>query len=174
MDQWYCMAGGNQYGPVDEGTVRTWLAERRLQPTDQVWKEGWDDWRPLSQLQKFGAVSATPAVAAPQVVYPPQLPTAPGAVASMVCGIISVVFAGMCGMGVILGIIALVQKAKAMNYIRTYPHQYGGKGFCTAGQVLGIIGTILGSLVLVYWVVWLSLVGVFFSAAASHGMHALP
>jgi len=64
--------------------------------------------------------------------------TAPGAVASMVCGII-----GIFCCGIVLGIIAIVLGNGAHKRIRQRPDLYGGGGMATAGVVLGIIGFIL-------------------------------
>lgn len=90
------------------------------------------------------------------------LENAPGAVASLVCGIIGVVLACT---GVVLGIIALVMRKKALAHIQAQPGQYGGQGFCTAGLVLGIISIILGSIWAVYLVV-IILVGIFAATSA--------
>lgn len=67
---------------------------------------------------------------------PPKLQTAPGATASMVCGIIGIVvpYAGL-----ILAIIALVLGAKAKKALSQEPQKYGGGGQATTGIVLGVI-----------------------------------
>ncbi|HET6429401.1 MAG TPA: DUF4190 domain-containing protein, partial [Phycisphaerae bacterium] len=66
---------------------------------------------------------------------------APGAVPSMVLGII-----GVPCCGIILGPIAIVLATSARKHIRNNPGRYGGAGMATAGLVLGIIGTIIGVL----------------------------
>lgn len=65
-------------------------------------------------------------------------PNAPGATASLVCGII-----GLFVVGLILGIIAIVQGNKAKRLIAQNPDMYGGSGFASAGVVLGIIDLVL-------------------------------
>jgi hypothetical protein len=72
-----------------------------------------------------------------------QLPNAPGAVASMVLGIVGVV---MGALGIVLGIVALVLGNKARDEIRAHPGVYGGEGYATAGRILGIVGIAVGAL----------------------------
>ena len=90
---------------------------------------------------------------APARWVPPPPPTIPGpanqqqslAVASLILGLVSITFGWICGgpffalLAVVLGIVALMQNKKD-------PIRYGGKG-------LAMIGTILGALVLVIYVV---------------------
>ncbi len=87
----------------------------------------------------------------PPTVQPQQpagsLPNAPGAVASMVCGII-----GIFCVGLVLGIIALVMGIGAKKKIQQNPGMYGGNGMATAGVVLGIID-VVGWAILIAWVI---------------------
>jgi len=46
MAQWYCHAGGKQYGPISDEVLGQWIAEGRVKPTDLVWSEGMDQWAP--------------------------------------------------------------------------------------------------------------------------------
>ena len=80
----------------------------------------------------------------------PQYTPGHGAgIASMICGILSIVFCWCYGIvGLVLGIVALAMysKSKRMN-----------NGFITgmakAGMVCGIIGSILSGLMLVYFII---------------------
>jgi hypothetical protein len=74
----------------------------------------------------------------PDGVYRGPKENAPGAVASLVCGII-----GLFIFGIILGIVAIVNANKAKRMIGTDP-RYGGGGMATAGLVLGIIAVAAG------------------------------
>ena len=94
-----------------------------------------------------------------------QQESAPGAVGSMVCGIISIVVCWLPFVGLILGIIALVLSGKARRAAADEPGRYA-TGMATAGLVCGIIGTVLGGLYLIYWVVAV----VFIKAAIDEGI----
>jgi hypothetical protein len=69
----------------------------------------------------------------PDGLYRGPKENAPGAVASLVCGII-----GLFLFGIVLGIVAIVNANKAKRLIASDP-RYGGGGMATAGLILGII-----------------------------------
>lgn len=75
-------------------------------------------------------------------VYRGPTTNAPGAVSSLVCGIVGLFFCG-----IILGIVAIVQANSAKRAIERDP-RYSGGGMATAGLVLGIIGLVLWALVI--------------------------
>jgi hypothetical protein len=96
----------------------------------------------------------------PAPIYPPQAPpygygygygypgyvtSAPGAVASLVCGILSI--PTLC-FGIVLGIIAIAQGSAARRALAMNPGAYSGGGMATAGTVTGIIGLCFGCLYL--------------------------
>ena len=93
------------------------------------------------------APGAPPVYGQPQYGQPQQYQgpreNAPGAVAALVCGILSFFCCGL-----IFGIIAIFQANKAKEAIAMNPGYYGGEGMATAGKVLGIIGLIVTVLVL--------------------------
>ena len=68
---------------------------------------------------------------------------APGAVASLVCGIVSVVLCWVPVAGLVLGIVALVLSRKAKKNVISNPEALGGGGLATGGLVCGIVGTVL-------------------------------
>lgn len=72
-------------------------------------------------------------ITSPDGIYHGPKVNAPGAVASMVYGIIGLLFCG-----VVFGPIAIVKANKARSAIATNP-TYGGGGYATAGLVLGIV-----------------------------------
>lgn len=48
---WYLHpTSGNQIGPVNRDTMRTWLNENRIAPDSLVWREGWPDWKTASDV----------------------------------------------------------------------------------------------------------------------------
>lgn len=90
--------------------------------------------------------TALPPVQAGGATYAGAAPlqNAPGAVASMVCGIV-----GLIVCGIIMGIIALVLGTKAKGHISRAPGQYGGSGMATAGIVLGILDIVFAVIALI-------------------------
>ena len=73
-------------------------------------------------------------------------PNPPGAVASLVCGILAVVFAYVPVLGVVLGIAAMVNAGRARSALAAGPDLWLPSGLPTAGQTCGIIGAVLSSL----------------------------
>jgi hypothetical protein len=81
-------ANGSQYGPVDEATLKAWIAEGRVGAPSLSFKSGEASWVPLSTRDEYrellGAAAAPPAAgaAAPPVAAPPvaaqQAPLGPG------------------------------------------------------------------------------------------------
>lgn len=166
---WYCLVNQQRYGPVERELLIEWVRQGRLRPTDLVWTEGMDQWTPAGQTEALAdafALAGPPVQAAdPQAAGVRE--NAPGAVTSMVLGIVGAFFGGCAGTGLILGILALHYRKRAMVYIESDPLRWGGQGMATAGYVLGIIDIILGALGLVYFVIWVSLFGTMMCAAGS-------
>jgi len=82
------------------------------------------------------------AITSPDGIYHGPKITAPGATASLVCGII-----GLFICGVILGIVAIVKGNEAKRAIASDP-TFGGGGMATAGIVLGILDLIGWAIIL--------------------------
>lgn len=163
MSQWYCTIGEKRYGPVERDVLREWIAQGRCRPADNVWTEGMEEWLPAEQVSGLcdGVTAPPPLPTTPGVA---ELPKAPGAVASMVLGIVSVCFGAF---GLILGIIALKYSKQARHEIARHPGKYGGDDMATAGKVMGIIGIILGSFFVVYFIFMLTMFMTFAGVAAS-------
>jgi hypothetical protein len=77
------------------------------------------------------------AITTPDGLYHGPKVNAPGAVASLVCGLIGLVFCG-----IILGPIAISRANTAKQSIASDP-TLGGEGLATAGMILGIIDLVL-------------------------------
>jgi hypothetical protein len=85
-------ANGSQYGPVDEPTLRAWIAEGRVGAPSLSFKSGEASWAPLSTREEFRELFSTSSVAtsapadasaggpppAPPAYAAPQAPLAPG------------------------------------------------------------------------------------------------
>ena len=75
-------ANGSQYGPVDEATIRAWVAEGRVAAPSLSFKTGESGWVPLHTREEFRDLLAAPpaagvagaAEAAPPVGAPPVRP----------------------------------------------------------------------------------------------------
>lgn len=82
-----------------------------------------------------------PPLAPYQAVVPP--PTHGRGLASMILGIVSLVLCFGYGIGLLGSPIAWWLGAKSLKEIDAVPGQYSGRGMAQAGQILGIIGTVL-------------------------------
>jgi hypothetical protein len=129
-----------------------------------------DEGKPPPQEPQFNPQSAYPAGDQPappppppppnpyggQQPYPPApghpgmpqfpmyvLPDHPKATTALIVGIVGVAGTFLCGLPVLVSPVAWVLGAKARREIRNAPQQWGGEGKATAGMVLGIIGTAL-------------------------------
>ena len=83
---------------------------------------------------------------------------APYAVAALVLGICSIVF-GCMFVGLVCGIIGLVLAKKGTDAYNAAPDQYTGEGMLKAGKITSIIGIILSALYIVYWIIWVAILG---------------
>src|SRR5512143_836682 len=70
-------ANGNQYGPVDEATIRAWITEGRVAALSLSFKTGESGWVPLQTREEFrDLLGAAPAAAAPSAASVPPAPLA--------------------------------------------------------------------------------------------------
>lgn len=83
---------------------------------------------------------------------------APYAVASLVLGICSLVFACLF-VGFVCGIIGLVLAVKGTRIYRMNPSAYSGYGMLNAGKILSIIGIALGFIYVIYALVVVFILG---------------
>jgi hypothetical protein len=153
MSQWNCAINGQKYGPVSEEDLKQWIEQKRLSPSDMVWTDGMAEWQKAESVPAFSACFAAASNVPPISGIPSNYAAvaqenAPGAVASMVCGIVGCMVPCT---GLILGIIALNNYKKAMASIHRFPQKYGGEGLCTAGKVTGIIAIVMGSFFVLYF-----------------------
>ena len=96
-------------------------------------------------------------------------PHPPGAVASLVCGILAIILGAVPFLGIVLGIIAIIAASRARSHAMDKPDAYQGGGLHTAGLVTGIIGTVMSSLATLWSLLVFSLIAALIAAAA-HGM----
>jgi hypothetical protein len=84
--------------------------------------------------------------------------TLPNSTAVLVLGICSVVF-GCFFVGLILGIIGLNLGGKSRRMYNANPELYTGYGVLNAGWILSIIGTVIGGLYTIYWIIIVLIIG---------------
>ena len=161
MVEWFYGKEGEQYGPIDEATLRARITTGEIGPRDLIWSEGMAEWTPLSQLPQFGPTGGVPPQVAGVVAdrplvgvestspYAPPMassggaysagPVMPGtnglAIASMICGILSL----LCG-GIFLGIPAVICGHLALNRLNHPNNHQEGRGMAIAGLVCGYVG----------------------------------
>lgn len=82
----------------------------------------------------------------------------PNASATLVLGILSIV-TGCFILGLILGIIGLAISSKDKRMYEENPKGYTGYGSLNAGRILSIIGIVLGGLIILYWIIWVLIIG---------------
>ena len=161
--QWYYSKNGTQLGPVEENELRSKIASGEVSPADLVWRDGMTDWLPSARVPELaesvalaanrgdsgqitGGVTNTP-YAPPASGYPGAMAHAPGsgkATASMVLGIVSVVF-GICGcygflISLPCGILAVVFGSQWKKAAQLNPALAPELGKANAGLVMGWIG----------------------------------
>ena len=81
----------------------------------------------------------------------------PGAVASMVLGIVSLVLSCSCIplVGIIIGAMGLSKAKKSFTLDEQYPDYYSGRGFATTGKITSLVGLLLGIATTIFWVVYI-------------------
>lgn len=72
------------------------------------------------------------------------------AIASMVCGILSIITSGAVVPGIVLGIIGIVFGNRARKEIKKSDNPLKGEGMATAGFVCGIVGVVFS--VIMGWI----------------------
>jgi hypothetical protein len=143
---------GQQLGPFPPEEIRNRLARGELQLNDLAWTDGLADWVPLSSLPGFSPIPAPPPLNAPiplqtryvppQFQYQPQpspasRPTSTSglAIASLVCGILSLVI-----LPIISSLPAIICGHLARSQVKTSGGTIGGAGIALAGLIMGYLG----------------------------------
>jgi hypothetical protein len=91
-------ANGSQYGPVDEATIRAWIAEGRVASPSLSFKTGESGWVPLQTREEFrDQLMAAPAAAAGAVAPPPAPPAHPADAKEWLVALLLSIFLGTFG-----------------------------------------------------------------------------
>ena len=84
--------------------------------------------------------------------------TLPNSTAVLVLGICSIVF-GCFFIGLVLGIIGISMSSKGRKMYKENAEMYDGFGALNAGFIMSIIGTVLGGLYTIYWLIAVAILG---------------
>lgn len=150
MPQTYEIIGGDHrpHGPVTGEALCQWIREGRASGQSMARVSGSEVWQPLGAFPEFlGPLQGLPWVPVNQP--PPK--THPLAITSLVLGIVALLFFPA---GVLFGVPAAYFGHRAQSQIQQSSGELGGAGLATAGLVLGYIGTLLGAIALVAFVVF--------------------
>jgi hypothetical protein len=132
-------ADGKEYGPVSADQLRHWIAEGRADANTRIAVEGSSDWKPLAMYPEFSHLLAS--MPRGPVMAPVQKSNSM-AVASMVLGILSLMFC-FCCYGIPFNVLGIVFSLIALTQIRNEPERYTGKNLAVAGLVLSLLSIVL-------------------------------
>jgi hypothetical protein len=100
--EWFYTLNRKKHGPVSFQELRQLAKAGALLPSDLIWKEGMNDWRPAKQAkQLFEGVQATGALsvpAAPSIAVSAATPKSPDNAAGFVGCLVVMLFVGSCAM----------------------------------------------------------------------------
>jgi hypothetical protein len=162
MVEWFYGKEGQQYGPIDEVTLNARIATGEIASKDLVWTEGMDSWKPLQEVRDLASEGegeqspvsgnqppgpplspyAPPAAGLEGAAYRPgpSMPVTNGlAIASMICGILSLILFCFCG-GIWLGIPGVICGHLSLNQLNAPGNQQEGRGMAIAGLICGYLG----------------------------------
>ena len=131
-------ADNRAHGPENAEAIFRWIREGRASHRTMARRTGEESWRPLSTFPEWtGPLRGQP-------LPPGQPPPASGmAVASLVLGIVSLVFFPL---GLVLGVPAVICGHAGWGAIHAEPELVGGKGMVVAGLITGYLGIVVGAL----------------------------
>ena len=142
MQYYFKASDENEYGPIDEGEIRAWLQQGRMNEGSMVRAVDSEEWRLLNDYPELMALLA------PSSSAPPSSPSSPQADVIHYAphrGTLILTF-GILGIACCfpLGIAAWIMGNNDMQQIEAGMMDPTGKGTTNAGKICGIIGTILG------------------------------
>jgi hypothetical protein len=159
MTQWYYGSEGQQNGPVADHELHSLIAQGVIIDSTLVWREGMVTWQAKATVPELQA-GASPLNMA-HSYYPAMANMAPNsglAIASMVCGIVSILF---CYVHAIVAIPAVICGHMALKRINDSPVPMAGRGMAIAGLVTGYIA-------LFFQICWIGFFIYAFNQASSH------
>ena len=147
MNTYEIIGGDNRaHGPVTGEEVYQWIREGRADHNTMARVSGGNHWQPLGSFPEFvGPLQGLPWVP----LYQPPPKSHGMAVTSLVLGIVSIVFVPF---GLLFGVPAVYCGHVARVEIARQPGEFGGHGLAIGGLVTGYIGTAMGAVSLVLFV----------------------
>lgn len=150
MTSWYYGSQGQQNGPIPESELRRLLANGTITQQTLVWRNGLTEWQPVAEIAEL---QAPPLMAAPSLAYQQAaygvVPQCGLAVASMVCGIVSLM---ACYVHALAAIPAVICGHLAIKKIRESQLPMAGRGMAIAGLVTGYLGLLIQLAIIVGFV----------------------
>ena len=142
MQYYFKTSDDNEYGPIDEGKIRAWLEQGRMNQDSLVRAIDSEEWQPLNDYPELMALLAPSSSAPPSPTPPPQADVKHY---SPHRGALILTF-GILGVACCFpfGIAAWVMGNNDMQQIEDGTMDPTGKGITNAGKICGIIGTVLG------------------------------
>ena len=126
---------GKKFGPYSVAEVNDYLGTGFLKPDDSAWHEGMADWVPLHTVAGVNAPQGLKRPPPPTASMPLNVRTSGTAIASLVCGILSLVTGATALLGLPLGVLALIR-------IRNSKGEFTGSGLAIAGIACSCVGLI--------------------------------
>ena len=136
---WYYVRDGVQHGPVDSNEIHAMLTSGMMQTSDLIWRDGMEEWTPLKNHPEWQSFLTTNTPPASQPVGVPTYGYSGYASASLICGICSIVLMGMCYIGILTAIPAVICGHIAISQIRNAYPPLTGYGLAIAGLILGYL-----------------------------------
>ena len=145
MKYYFKTSDDNEYGPTDEGQIRAWLEQGRMNQDSLVRAVDSEEWRPLNDYPELMALLAPSSSATPPKPTPP--PQADVKHYEPHRGVLILTF-GILGVACCFpfGIAAWVMGNNDMKQIEAGTMDPTGKGTTNAGKICGIIGTAIAIL----------------------------
>ena len=146
---WYFELNGAQQGPEETERIQQRLRNGELSSSTLVWRDGMEDWKPLSQVPELQNSQAHPTSGTLSGQPPQHAQGAPGvgvmpsqnglALTSMILAICGVVLTMLCGIGFILAIPAVILGHISRKQIRESAGLQSGEGMALTGLIIGYI-----------------------------------
>ena len=156
MSVWYYSLEGRREGPVGVDEMRAMLASGMLRADTLVWREGMSGWQPVMRTPEWAAELMHPGAAYSPYALPPMNGMA---VASLCCGIGSLLLLMTCGIGALASVPGVICGHMALRQIRTYILPMRGHGLAVGGLVTSYLTLGLTLAGIIFFVVTVMIAG---------------